>query len=580
MFHRGPLYLLIAVLALLASSTLSPPVAAVGGTWVVDDDSSDCVDGSAPDYPTITQALAVAMNGDTIRVCEGDYTESSFVITASLTITGPGAPTTNDGVATVHHGGGSSAMFAITADGVTLEGLDLDATPPPGFPFLTGGIESTGDYVTIRYNEIRNATSSAVSANGSNVSVHENNVHDNGTGISCVCDDSGFWGNTVDGAGSVALTLHGARGTVAGNIVTNGTVNAMGDVLEVENNQISVGTANSALYVSGNPVTVRNNTLSDATYYGIEVVPGMASGTSVTISSNTFTQINTPINLRDGDPTDAFTLNATIGGSPPDANTFVNSGGTLGDQNYLVEMEGPTAGVNAEHNDWGLCTAAEIEQEIYHQVDDPAQGLVDFEPFIQPGTCATPTPTATATPTPEPTPEPTPPPGPTRTLVWGPGWRNATWTGTSTPEQAFACADGSYAAAYRHVDSTLERYFPDRPDISNMNPLQQYAAFLILITEEVTCEMPVAEPPGDERTLNWGAGWHNHGWTGPDGTPPQDAFACADGSYAAAYRLVSGGWERYFPDRPDLSNMGPLNKYDTFLILVTAPVSCTMPIAP
>jgi hypothetical protein len=63
-------------------------------------------------------------------------------------------------------------------------------------------------------------------------------------------------------------------------------------------------------------------------------------------------------------------------------------------------------------------------------------------------------------------------------------------------------------------------------------------------------------------------------------TPPQDAFACAEGSYAAAYRLVSGGWERYFPDRPELSNMGSLNKYDAFLILVTAPVSCVMPVAP
>jgi len=27
-------------------------------------------------------------------------------------------------------------------------------------------------------------------------------------------------------------------------------------------------------------------------------------------------------------------------------------------------------------------------------------------------------------------------------------------------------------------------------------------------------------------------------------------------------------------------NMGPLNKYDAFLILVTAPVSCVMPIGP
>ncbi|UCH87330.1 MAG: hypothetical protein JSU97_02775, partial [Dehalococcoidia bacterium] len=63
-------------------------------------------------------------------------------------------------------------------------------------------------------------------------------------------------------------------------------------------------------------------------------------------------------------------------------------------------------------------------------------------------------------------------------------------------------------------------------------------------------------------------------------TTPQDAFACADGSYAAAYRLVGGGWERHFPDRPDLSNMGSLDEYDAFLILVTAPVSCTMAIAP
>jgi hypothetical protein len=59
---------------------------------------------------------------------------------------------------------------------------------------------------------------------------------------------------------------------------------------------------------------------------------------------------------------------------------------------------------------------------------------------------------------------------------------NATWSGASTPEEAFACATGSYAAAYRYVAGGLERYFPDRPDISNMNPMAQYDAFLILIT--------------------------------------------------------------------------------------------------
>ncbi|GAG26773.1 unnamed protein product, partial [marine sediment metagenome] len=259
--------------------------------------------------------------------------------------------------------------------------------------FQTSGIEGDGSNVTIQDNEIRNATSWAVSVGGmpfpSNVNILRNNIHDNGPGgIGCNCDDSGLWSNTVDAGGGTALSLDGDRGTIGGNVVTNGRVAAMGDDLLVQNNEISAGTASSTLYVSGNPVTVTNNNLSDADYYGIDASSGMASSSSLTIGRNTFDQIRVPIYLSDWDPSDAFTLTATIGGSPSEANTFVDSGGTLGDQSYLVEMSGPTAGVNAEHNNWGLCTAAEIEQEIYHQVDDPAQGLVDFKPFIAPDSCA------------------------------------------------------------------------------------------------------------------------------------------------------------------------------------------------
>jgi hypothetical protein len=191
---------------------------------------------------------------------------------------------------------------------------------------------------------------------------------------------------------------------------------------------------------------------------------------------------------------------------------------------------------------------------------------------------ATPTPTPTPTATPGAT--PTPPGGPTRTLQWGVGWNNATWSGSdgAAPQVAFACAAGKYAAAYRYVAGGLERFFPDRPDISNMTPLSKFDAFLILITQPVTCTMPVAAATGSSRTLQSGAGWNNAGWSGADATPPGDAFVCADGNYAAAYRYVAGGLERYFPGRPDISNMGPLNKYDAFLILATAPVTCTMPV--
>ena len=579
MLHRGALYLLIVALALLASPGLTPPVAAQF-TYVIDDDLQNCVDGNLPHYSTITQAVAVAVAGDTIRVCEGNYPEPSMVITTDyLTITGPGATPGDDGVATVQHNGVLSAMFTIRADYVVVQGLDLDATPLGGAS-STAGFEIQGngvDGVEIGHNEIRNATGTAVSASGgtSNVRIVSNNIHDSQDAVVCFySDDCVVAGSTVN-VTDRALEIVGDGANVTNNVFVNGRVVASGDNLFISTNQISGPAVSPLLAVRGNYVSVVDNTLSDSTGSGIEVSPG---GGSVTIARNTFTRIAKPIVLVSWGP---INLAATIGGSQPEANTFVDSGGTLGDANYLVEMNGPTANVNAEYNKWGLCGLDAIEAEIYHQVDDSTSALVDFDPFIAPGSCsATPTPTPTPTRTPTATATATPTPGgPERTLVWGPGWHNATWSGASTPEEAFACAAGNFAAAYRLVSGGWERHFPNRPDISNMQDFEQYDAFFILVTQDTTCQMPLADPPGSLRTLDWGVGWNNDGWTGPDGTSPQDAFACAGGNYAAVYRLVSGGWERYFPDRPDISNMGPLNKYDAFLILVTAPVSCTMAVA-
>jgi hypothetical protein len=111
-----------------------------------------------------------------------------------------------------------------------------------------------------------------------------------------------------------------------------------------------------------------------------------------------------------------------------------------------------------------------------------------------------------------------------------------------------------------------------------MTDLAQYDAFLILITESVNCAMPLEAAPGASRTLEWAAGWQNAGWTGANGTSPEEAFACAEGKYAAAYRYTAGGWEGYFPGAPGSSTMTDLAQYDAFLILVTAPVSCDMAI--
>ena len=493
MLNRGVLSLLVVALALLASPGLAPPVAAAT-TWTVDLDNPDCAGGTA-DFPSIFEAILVASSGDTIRVCPGDYTEDSMLIPAykdDLTIEGSGASVTH-----VHWSGGGDVMLTIQADGVVVRDLDLDATPPhPGDLF--DAILIGGDRLTIQNNEIRNATRAAITTQHaaplpSHVEVLTNNIHDNASGVAQGCDDCVFSGNTVNGGGHGALFVDGHRNVIASNVVVDGTVAAYGDDLLVSNNQISGTTVGPLLYAMGNSIAVTDNTLSGTTGYGIEALTlSPDRSTSVTIARNTFNEVDAPIYLLDSTPGDSVPLTATIGGSASEANTFIDSGGSLGDANYLVQMDGPTSGVNATYNNWGLCTAAEIEQEIYHQADDPALGAVDFEPFIAPGSCsATPTPTATPTRTPTPTPTATPSgtatpiPGPTRTVTIPAGrWANFAWLAFSFPAEVApeACSDGSIAVIYRldAATRTFQRWIRGRPELSNMTDVQPYDALLAL----------------------------------------------------------------------------------------------------
>jgi cysteinyl-tRNA synthetase len=90
-------------------------------------------------------------------------------------------------------------------------------------------------------------------------------------------------------------------------------------------------------------------------------------------------------------------------------------------------------------------------------------------------------------------------------------------------------------------------------------------------------------PPSHDLDLS-PAGWHSFVWTGASGTAPETALACIDGSYGVVYRWVggSGTFERWIPSRPDISNMGTLNKYDSLLVLITdSSAQCVgMPIDP
>jgi hypothetical protein len=411
--------------------------------------------------------------------------------------------------------------------------------------------------------------------------------------------------NVISGNGVGVRIYFGGANSVKGNYIgtdASGTA-AMPNVIGVE-------IANAAQNRVGGSGSGEGNVIAFNTHDGVRILApdGPANGNTISGNSIHSNGRNGITNQGGGNTISGNSIHSNgekgiennYGLAPPIVDSATGSAsGHTNPKCYPCTVEvfsddedegriyhGSTTTNNDATGTWAY-TGAVTGPNVTATITDAAGNTSEFSAPVAVSTATptptpTPTPTGSATPTPTRTvtPTPTPPVGPTRTLTWGSGWHNETWSGASTPQEAFACAAGSYTAAYRLVNGAWERYFPDRPDLSNMTDLEQYDAFLILITQPVTCTMPVAAAPGATRTLQWAAGWHSEGWSGPDGTTPENAFACAAGNYAAAYRLVNGAWERYFPGRPDLSNMGPLNKYDAFLVLVTAPVSCAMPIAP
>ncbi|MEO8457309.1 MAG: right-handed parallel beta-helix repeat-containing protein [Chloroflexota bacterium] len=414
------LALVVSLIALGPGTVSRAGVAPV--TKVVDASGTTC-GPSATVYTTVHDAVAAAVNSDVIYICAGNYLEPAMTINPTgVTITGP-----NSGVAKIAFEAGAVgtpfatlALFTLAGSGATIFDLTMDATPVAGFAgSQTEAVEGMASNAHIESNQVSGASGIAIAVENftppTNILINQNQITTASEGILCQCDSSTIEHNTVLSDSNSGVSGIGALGTIdtLNNTLTRANLEANGSGTVSGNKIVGNNGDGNLMLVEGGPLTVTGNKISDTQAYGLEI-SSVYSPAMVTVTSNTFTNVSRGIWAREnsGQP-----LTVTIGGNAPSqGNIFVNSGGAPDDGNYLLELTDVPFNIQAENNNWGLCTADEIEKEILHQPDDAGLGTVDYTPFVAancPSATPTPTPsptpvqTASATPTPSATPHPT-----------------------------------------------------------------------------------------------------------------------------------------------------------------------------
>lgn len=155
--------------------------------------------------------------------------------------------------------------------------------------------------------------------------------------------------------------------------------------------------------------------------------------------------------------------------------------------------------------------------------------------------------------------------------------------GASVDDALAMCAVPLEAAYWIDPDTQVwSRYFRGRPEISTLTSLAKGQGILALGSPSETVSaaatgVPGATPEGGQiQGCPQPGKWAISVWDGPIGTDIDDALdTCAGVSIRAAYAIdpQSQAWQRYFSDRPDLSNLSTLGFMQGLLTLGSGDVS-------
>ncbi len=389
-------------------------------------------DDGGGDYLTISEAVANAVDGDVIIVAPGTYVEE-VIVDVSVTIAGSGVDQTFVMPATSNPGTGIDSqvttttwLFRIQDDDVTITGLTVDGNNPA----LSGGIDARGgiitDYSTGTYYdlEVLNCRVQNLAYRGiyaaaggkghsflQNTVSNVNDVYLESAGIFFYDAQGEARLNVVDNC-SIGLGFHeGGGGTLDDNdvslcdlgILVNGSTAATTvvdnviddcgqgmqttaldgtvDVLTNTTNGCGTGLAcfglgTGSTTADGNTLDGQGNASSNGVFVSTDVHPWGYAAVTVLLQNNLLTGNDYAVVGMEDPALNTPVLSCTLSSDANEYNTFYGSG------SFNVFLQDCNDNVDATHNFWGAVNSALIEATLWHQVDDPLLGLVDYSDTV------------------------------------------------------------------------------------------------------------------------------------------------------------------------------------------------------
>ena len=374
--------------------------------------------------------------GDIVRVAAGTYIEN-IVIDKALTFLGAGQDSvlvytdSSDVGPSIGSSFQGSQMVIVQADNVTIDGFTFDGDNPDLTP--TGTLDARNgiitnynlgnwDSLTVSHCTVKNIYFRGIYATAlssiTGINFDHNTVH-NVKGVSMQSAGIMLWGgegyvdNNVCNDASMGIYLRAStQASVRYNVLdscelgmgVNGNTNVTNLLYDtVSNSQQGIQTI-----AVGYPILLSGDAIKNCDYglvlYGLgttttdlynSTIDGMGVPGSIGIYASTDASpwgvgdvksfiaksqvINNWIGIVLNEPDTNITKNVLV-----DIGTIVDFENLIYDNDSLaLYLENCNNNIDARYNYWGKSLVSQIEQDIYHKVDDPTLGLVDFSmPYL------------------------------------------------------------------------------------------------------------------------------------------------------------------------------------------------------